>query len=221
MAQHSYSKIKAFETCGRKFYETQILKMYPREETEATLYGTQVHEQAELFIRDGRPLDPGFEFLKPTLDRLAAMPGRKLPEHEMAVRETLQPCGFRDPNYWCRGIADLVVVDDDNLTARVFDFKTGGNKYPDTDQLMLMSLLVFAHFPHVRLVTSGLLFVLKDSVVKHRVEREQESELWWRWRERVARLDAALYHKTFNPKQSGLCRKYCECVGCEFNGRRK
>jgi len=221
MAQHSYSKVKSFETCPRKFYETQVLKLYPREETEATLYGTQVHEQAELFIKDGRPLDEAFKFMQPIVDELNAMPGRKFPELEMAVKEDLSPCDFKDPAYWCRGIADLVIVDDENLTARVFDYKTGGNKYPDTDQLMLMSLLVFKHFPHVRLVTSGLLFVLKNTVTKHRVRRDQEHELWWRWRERIARLDAAHYHGVWNPKQSGLCRQYCECVGCEFNGRRK
>lgn len=219
MAQHSYSGIKAFEGCGRKYHETKILKLYPREETDATLYGTTLHEQAELFVKDARPLDDSFKFLQPTMDRLVSMKGRKFPELEMAVKETLIPCGFKDPDYWCRGIADLVIVDDDNYTARIFDYKSGGDKYPDTDQLMLMSLLVFKHFPDVRHVTSGLLFVLRGTVVKHRVDREQEAELWWRWRERVARLDAAIYHNKWQAKQSGLCRKYCECVGCEFNGR--
>ena len=221
MAQHSYSGVKAFETCARKYHDTKVVKLYPREETEATLYGTQAHEQAELFIKDGRPVDPSFKYMQPMLDALAAMPGRKFAELEMAVKEDLSPCGFKDPAYWCRGIADLVIVDDDNLTARVFDYKTGGDKYPDTDQLMLMSLLIFKHFPHVRSVSCGLLFVLKNTVVKHRVNRDQEHALWWRWRERVAKIDAAHHHDVWNPKQSGLCRKYCEVVDCSFNGRRK
>lgn len=220
MAQWSHSGLKGYETCPRQFHEVKILKRYPREETEATLYGTQLHEQAELHIRDGRPLDPGFEFLQPTMDALKAMPGRKLTEYEMALTEQLQPCGFKDPHYWCRGIADLVIIDDDNLTAKVFDYKSGSDKYPDTDQLTLMSLMVLAQFPHVREVSSGLLFVLKDRVVRHRVHREQWAELWWGLRERVAKLDASLYHGVWHEKQSGLCRRHCPVTDCSYNGRR-
>jgi len=220
MAKHSYSGIKAFETCGRQYNETKVLKLYPREDTEATLYGTQLHEQCELFIKDGRPVDESFKFLEPILTPLAAMPGRKFPEYKMALTERLQPCEFDSKDYWVRGIADLVIVNDDNLTARVFDYKSGSDKYPDTDQLMLMSLMVFKHFPHVRKVTGGLLFVLKNSIQKHTVHRDQEAELWWRWRERVAKLDAALYHNVWTAKSSGLCKRYCPCIGCEHNGRR-
>jgi len=220
MAQHSYSGIKAFETCARKYHDTKVVKLYPREETEATLYGTNLHEQAELFIKDGRPLDDAYKFMQPVMDMLAEMPGRKFPELEMAVTEALVPCGFKDPDYWCRGIADLVVVDDDNFTARVFDYKTGNNKYPDTDQLMLMSLMIFKHFPHVRRITGGLLFVLKNTVSKYKIDRSQEHDLWWRWRERVAKLDAAHHHDRWPEKSSGLCRKYCEVTACHHNGRR-
>ena len=170
--QWSHSGLKQYETCARQFHEVKVLKRYPREETEQTLYGTRLHEQAELYIKDGRPLDPDFKFMQPTMEKLSAMPGRKFPELEMALTHDLRPCDFKSPDYWVRGIADLVIVDDDNLTARVFDYKSGGDKYPDTDQLTLMSLMVFALFPHVRHVTSGLLFVLRNTVVKHKVSRE-------------------------------------------------
>ena len=220
MAKHSYSGIKAFETCGRQYNETKILKMYPREETEQTINGTQLHEQAELYIKDGRPLDASFAFLQPTMDALSAMPGRKFPELEMALTEALIPCDFKSEDFWVRGIADLVIVNDDNLTARVFDYKSGSDRYPDTDQLMLMSLMIFKHFPHVRSVTGGLLFVLKNSSQKYKVNRDQEHELWWRWRERVAKLDAAIYHNNWYEKSSGLCKRHCPVVDCSYNGRR-
>lgn len=215
----SHSGLKQFKTCPRQYYEVKVLEKWPREETEQTRYGTRLHEQAELFIRDGRPLDAEFQFLQPTLDALAAMPGRKFPELEMALTHTLQPCEFKAHNYWVRGIADLVIVDDDNLTARVFDYKSGSDKYPDVDQLTLMSLMVFKYFPHIRRVTSGLLFVLKNSTVKHSVEREQENTLWWKYREDVGRVAMAHATGVWNPQQSGLCKKFCPCIGCEFNGR--
>jgi hypothetical protein len=67
---------------------------------------------------------------------------------------------------WVRGIADLIIIDDENLTAWVADWKTGNNKYPDRDQLVLMSIMVFAHFPHIRRVNSALMFIVKNDMVK-------------------------------------------------------
>lgn len=217
--QWSYSGLKQFSTCPRQYHEVKVLQKYPREETEQTQYGTQLHEQAELFIRDGRPLDPAFHFLLPVLSKLNEMPGRKFPELEMALTHDLRVCDFKDPEYWVRGIADLVIVDDDNLTARVFDYKSGSDKYPDTEQLTLMSLMVFKHFPHVRSVSSGLLFVLKNSVVKHIVAREQEEALWFGFRDKVVRIAVAHASGVWNPQQSGLCKKFCVVRDCEFNGR--
>lgn len=216
----SHSSLKDFETCARKYHEVKILKNYPREETEATLYGTQLHAVCEEYIKLDAPLPPGFEFLQDTLDVLKNKPGRKLTEHEMAVDIMLRPCGFKSPDAWARGIADLLIINDEDLTAWVFDYKSGNDKYPDTDQLTLMSLMVFAHFPHIRLVRSGLLFVLRGTAVKHRVELHDAAEHWWKYRERVARIEDCQRTGVWNPKQSGLCRRYCPVTSCEYNGRR-
>ena len=529
MTKWSYSGIKQFETCPRQYHEIKVLKKYPRQETEQTLYGTRLHEQAELHIKDKRPLDAEFKFMQPTMDAINAMSGRKFTEYEMALDVNLRVCDVYSPDYWVRGIADLIIIDDDNLSARCFDYKglpldteipvpggykrmqdievgdvvfgsdgavcnvtfksqvhnkpclellfddgaeitcdedhrwvladgrvveartlvvgdhvplcasaqqpnaplpvdpyvlgvwladgkhtsgeitkpdagiweeiqrrgyvlgkqnsdgrcrvqtvlglsaklqalgvhgnkhipvaymhastaqrldllrgimdgdgyanplrqqavlnttdvafaeqvaelvaslgerpyitettavgfgketpafpvawrpvvaipfllprkadvfrglatgrskkrrirsvvrvptvptqcigvdssdntylctrrylvthnSGGDKYPDVDQLTLMSLLIFKFFPHIRTVSSGLLFVLRDTVFKHKVVRDQEQGLWWRYKERVARLEAAHTSGVWNPKKSGLCKKYCAVTSCEFNG---
>lgn len=214
----SHSSLKAFEQCPRKFHEEKVLKRFPFKDTEATIYGKELHSAAEFYIKDGTPLPAHFAFLKPTLDALAAKPGRKLTEYEMAVDARLRPCGFKDPQVWARGIADLLIVDDDNLTAWCADYKSGNDKYPDRDQLTLMSLFVFAHFPHVRVVRSALLFVVKDTMVKHRVELAQATNYWQDYRERVAALEGAFASGVWDPKQSGLCRRHCPIASCEFNG---
>ena len=215
----SHSSLKDFQNCPRKYYEVKVLEKYPREETEATAYGTQLHEQCELHIRDGRPLDQNFRFLQPVLDKLKAMPGRKYPEYEMALTKDLRVCNFHAPDRWVRGIADLIIVDDDNLTARVFDYKSGSDKYPDTSQLELMALMIFKHFPHIRSVSGGLLVVLKNSVRKCKVELDMQDKMWWKYREEVARIEQAHATGVWNPKQSGLCRKWCPVLDCSFNGR--
>lgn len=216
----SHSSLKDFQNCPRKYYEVKVLENYPREETDATSYGTALHLAAELYIKDGKELDPNFKFLQPVLDKLVAMPGRKYPEYEMALTSDLRVCNFKDPNRWVRGIADLIIVDDENLTARVFDYKSGSDKYPDVSQLELMALMIFKHFPHVRIVTGGLLFVLKNSVRKCKVTLDMQDKLWWSYRGEVARIEQAHASGVWNPKSSGLCKKYCPVVTCEFNGRR-
>jgi hypothetical protein len=117
---------------------------------------------------------------------------------------------------WVRGIADILIIDDDNLTAWVGDWKTGNNKYPDRDQLVLMSLMVFAHFPHIRKVNSALLFIVKESMVSMQMHREQAEQFWWKYRERTARLEACFDNDVWNPTQTPLCG-WCQVTGCEFN----
>lgn len=212
----SHSGLKTFEQCPRKYHEVNVLKMHPHVDTQATLYGTQVHESIELYIRDGKPIPKEHEQFKPVVDALLKKPGRKLPEHEMALTVDLKPCGFNDPNVWVRGIADILIIDDENLTAYVGDWKTGSNKYPDRDQLVLMSLMVFAHFPHIRKVNSALFFLVKNDMVKLSMSHDQAEQFWWKYRERVARIEACHSAGVWNPKSSPLC-PWCACTGCEHH----
>lgn len=208
--------MKDYEGCARRYHAVKILKLYPFQETEATRYGTQLHLAAEEYVRDGKPLPPQFEFIKGTLDALLAKPGRKLAEQKMALDEKLNPVGWFDKTVWVRGIADLLILDDDNLTAWVVDYKTGNNKYPDRDQLKLMSLMVFKHYPHIREVKSALLFVVKEDMVKHNMSIEEADAEWWKYRERVGRIGASMEADVWNPNRTPLCG-WCPVKSCEFH----
>lgn len=212
----SHSSLKDFEGCNRRYHEVKILKNYPFVETEAAKYGNQVHEALELYVRDGKPLPPEFSQFKEIVDSLLAKAGRKLAEYQMALTEDLTPCEWFSKDAWTRGIADLLIIDDDNLTAWVADYKTGNNKYPDQDQLVLMSLMVFAHFPHIRKVNSALLFIVKGTMNKMTMTYDQVEKNWWSYRERVARINECLTTNVWNPNQTPLCG-WCPVVTCEFN----
>ena len=215
----SHSSLKDFEGCARRYHEVKVLKKYPFQETDATRYGTQVHESIELYIRDGKPIPPEHAQFQPVVDALLKKPGRKLAEYEMALTKNLRPCAWTADDVWVRGIADLLIVDDENLTAWVVDWKTGSNRYPDRDQLVLMSLMVFAHFPHIRKVNSALVFIVKDDMVKLQMLHDQAEAAWWKYRERLAKLEASYANDVWNPTQTPLCKKHCPVVACEFNGR--
>jgi hypothetical protein len=212
----SHSGLKKFEQCPRQYHEVSVLKLHPHKDTQATLYGTQVHEALELYVKDGKPIPPEFQQFQPVADALLAKGGRVLPEYEMALTKDLKPCAFKADEVWVRGIADILIVDDDNLTAWVADYKTGSNRYPDRDQLVLMSLMVFQHFPHIRKVNSSLLFLVKNDMVRLQMTRDQADSFWWKYRERVAKIEACHAAGVWSPKQSPLC-PWCPCTSCEFH----
>jgi RecB family exonuclease len=124
-----------------------------------------------------------------------------------------------DKEVWVRGIADLLIIDDENLTARVVDYKSGNNKYPDREQLKLMALMVFAHFPHIRRVSGALLFVVKEDIAKASFMVGEAEEHWWDYRERVARIEQAHETGVWNPKPTPLCG-WCPVSSCEHNRKR-
>ena len=214
----SHSALKDFEGCQRRYYEVKVLKNYPFTETEAMRYGNQVHEALELYVKEGKPIPPEYAQFQSVVDALLNKSGRKLAEYEMALTTDLLPTSWEANNVWVRGIADLLIVDDENLTAWVADYKTGNNKYPDRDQLVLMSIMVFAHFPHIRKVNSALLFLVKNDIVKAAMTANEAKKHWWNYRERYARLETAFSNNVWNPNQTPLCG-WCPVKTCEFNSK--
>jgi len=216
----SFSKIKSFEQCPKKFYHLKIAKDYKEPETEAMLYGTAVHEAAEEYIRDGKPLPPEYDYIKAPLDSLNMKQGNKLCEYEMGLTADLEPCGFWDDDCWYRGIADLVILDEENKTAWVIDYKTSKNtRYADKGQLELMALCVFKHFPDIETVRGGLLFVVCNELIRETYGKDQAGKMWEKWLADYNRMEQAWKKDVWNAHQSGLCKRHCIVTECVHNGR--
>lgn len=216
----SFSRIKAFEQCPKKFYHLKVSKDYTEPETDAMRYGTELHLAAEEYVRDGKPIPEKFIFVKDVLDALLKKEGEKLCEYEMGLTENLEPCGFKDENVWYRGIADLIIVNRAENMAWVIDYKTGRNaKYADKGQLELMALAVFKHFPEVETVKAGLLFVVSNNLIKETYKKENEWLMWQKWTADYGRMEKAFEVNVWNPHPSGLCKRHCPVTECPHNGR--
>ena len=214
----SYSRMKGFETCPKQYYHVNVLKEYPFEETAATRYGNEFHKAAELYIKDGQPLPGKFADFEPTLKALRARPGEKHCELKLGLTEELKPCSFFAKNVWFRGIVDLLIIDGDR--AFIVDYKTSKSaKYADPDQLELMALTVFAHYPQVNKANAGLVFVIADSFIKESYAPDDKQERWARWVTRYAAMQKAHETDVFNPRPSGLCRAHCPVLECAHNGK--
>jgi hypothetical protein len=195
-----------------------VLKDIKEPETTAILYGKEVHLALEEYIRDGKPVPPQFKEFTEIADMLKAMPGDKLCEYKMGLTKDIQACGFFDENVWFRGVADLLIINGD--TARVIDYKTGkSSEFADKKQLELMSLAVFKHFPKVRTVKAGLIFLVANDFVKADFDKKDAPLTWLKWIQETDRLEEAHEVNVWNPKPNFTCRKYCLVKDCEHNGK--
>tara|TARA_R110000796_G_C14464270_1_gene424823 strand:+ start:120 stop:791 length:672 start_codon:yes stop_codon:yes gene_type:complete len=220
-APWSFSKIKAYQQCPKQFYYEKVIKQYPFRTTEAIRYGDQFHKAAEKYVRDNEELPERFLYAKNSLDALRRKKGDKLCEHKMGLTEDLEPCGFYEDDVWWRGIADLIVLNEDEGLAYVVDYKTGkSSRYADRGQLELMAMATFKHFPNVDTIRAGLLFVVCEDLIRSTYEQYEADALWDKWMSNFSTMETAYTVDVWNPKPSGLCRQWCQVMECPHNGRR-
>lgn len=218
MIKWSFSSLKQYKTCPKQYYELRVACNFKSRDSADSIYGKEVHKALEEYVRDGKPLAANYMRFKPLVDPLLGVAGDRYCEHEMALREDLTPCAFTDEDYWVRGIADLLVVDGD--TAFIVDYKTGKPHYADTKQLKLMALMVFAHFPKVTKVKSGLLFLLHNVFIDESYKRQDSETIWRIFTPDLQRLQVAFEKSVWPANPSGLCRKYCPVETCAYYGGR-
>lgn len=212
---YSYSAIKDFENCPRKFHETRVLKKYKSKDTEATLYGTEVHKAFEDLVVDGTPLPPKFEQFQSYMDSLASMDGDIRCEQKIGIRADFTPCDFFAEDAWFRGVPDFLALNMEKGVAHIADYKTGkSSRYADSGQLELMAALVMAHHPEIKTVKCALLFVVAGDVIVSKYTRAELPEIFSKWAGRANRIEMAVLSEVWNPKSSGLCG-FCPVESCE------
>lgn len=219
----SFSSIKLFDQCPKKYYHLKVAKDYTEDfNTRVILYGNEFHKAAEDYVSGAKAeLDARFIYAKAALDRLMGMPGDKLCEYKMGLTENLEPCDFHAKDVWYRGIADLLIIDKAVGAAKVIDYKTGKSaRYADKGQLELMALCVFKHFPEIKVIKAGLLFVVCNAFVGEVYTVEKQSPLWQKWMATYGGLERAFSNDVWNAKPTGLCRAHCVVLECPHNGRR-
>jgi hypothetical protein len=213
----SFSSLKTFQQCPRKYYRVKIAKDVKESDTKATLYGKSVHTAAEEFIRDGKPIPPEYEYIAPMLETLKNIEGEKLCEVKLGLTKELQACEFDASDVWWRGIADLVIINHDKQIAYSLDYKTSKSaRYADTKQLDLVAVGLFARFPNIVRVKSALAFVVSKEFVKAEHHAEMIPKYIEKPAQDVARIEAAIKSGVWNPVSGPLCG-FCAVKDCEYN----
>lgn len=217
----SYSSIKTFEQCPKKYYHLKIAKDVKDDGSEATIYGNVIHNAAEDYVRDGTPLPREAAYMQPILDALCAIPGEKHCEMKLGIAYEggdYSSVDFFGDGVWWRGIADLVVVQEDR--GFLVDYKTGKNaKYADPTQQDMLAGAIFTEFPQVKELKSALLYVVSGEFVKKEHTAKNRTSYLATFDDALERLVVAEQAGVWNPVSGPLCR-FCPVVSCAHNKKR-
>jgi len=220
MTTWSYSSLKTFEQCAKKYYHLKVLKDVKDVGSEATIYGNEAHKAAEDYVSAGTPLPARFSYMQKTLDALLAIPGEKHCELKLGVELSdtgYLPCEFFGEEVWWRGIADLLIINGD--TGYLVDYKTSKNaKYADTKQLDILAAAVFTRFPQLRKLKSALAFVVSNEFVKKEHTSDLSKSYFATFTSELDRLSVAEDTGVWNANSGPLC-KFCPVTTCEHNRR--
>lgn len=213
----SFSSLKTFQQCPKKYYHTKVARDVVETGSEATRYGTAMHAVAEEYVRDGTPIPEQFKQFESMLEVLNRIPGTKLCEVKLGLTREYKACDFDAPDVWWHGIADLVILNDEKKLAYSVDYKTSKSaRYADLKQLDLVAAGIFAAFPQIDRVKSALAFVVSNEFVKKEHHRHLFDNYLEKPAQDVARIEAALVNGVWNPVSGPLC-KFCPVKDCEYN----
>lgn len=214
----SYSALDSFEVCPFRHFKTKIEKSIVEPQTEALLWGNQVHKALELRVRDNTPLPERMKSYEPLAAKIAARANGCTmgTEQKLALTKDLRETTFFAKDVWLRSILDISI--EKGTRAFIGDWKTG-KKNPDSMQLKLSAAVYFATRPWIDEVTNAFIWLQSGEVTVEKFEREQTHEIWQEFLPRVKRMEDAITNGAFPQRPSGLCRAWCPVHTCPHNGK--
>ena len=219
----SWSVYDLFQTCPKKYEQTYLKKIYIEPEDNRTHadWGEHVHRALQNAVQTDQPIPDNMADLRleNRMRLLREAPGTILVEQKLALTKALVPCDYFDnENVWVRFIGDYVCISPDETQALVLDYKTGKRKL--TDQLKLGALVLFQHYPKLKTVHSGFMWIkLKGKIDVETYHRKDRMRLWGAFIPTLQQLQESHRLNIWPAKRNGLCLKYCPVESCPYNGR--
>jgi hypothetical protein len=212
----SYSAHSSFDKCPLQYQQTRLLRNF-KVDSPQIREGNRVHKLFEDRVGLNQPLPPEWAHYEPMIANILTLPGVASAELKLKLDDNAAPLPDDGSwEYWVIGIIDLLILNEGDGTAFVIDWKTGKSAYADTQQLKLMALLIFAHFPSIHTVKGMLLFVKDSKPVPAEFTRDKILEYWEQFMPGYLRMVAARDSGVYNAKPSGLC-SVCPVTTCDHH----
>lgn len=211
---HSYSALKQYENCPKRYYMQRISKEIKDKPGEASIIGERIHKHLEDRLKSNTPLPPESAAYEELVRAFASLPGEVVAEQEFCLNESLSPTGWWDADAWLRAKLDVLVIHD--ADAVVGDWKTGKRR-PDFFQMELFAILVMKLYPDVQRVKTCLVWLKTNEMDTREFTRDDAPALWNKLLSKVKQIEHSLEKDRWPAKPSGLC-PWCPATPahCEF-----
>ena len=173
----SYSALKAYEKCAYRTYISSV-KGVKEPSNPAADRGTQIHQYAEDYVNGTLGEMPDelkkFESEFKELRELYADAKVEL-EGEWGFDLDWQPVGWMQKETWARIKLDALVQEDET-SARIIDFKTGkkwGNELSHGTQGLLYAIGTFFRYPHLQFAQVEFWYLDQAETTKKTYTRDQ------------------------------------------------
>ena len=212
----STSTIELFHNCPYWYFREKVKKDKRREFAgEAAEHGQYLHKRMEERLRDKRPLPSDLLNKYPELEdhaqRLEALGGDMLVEHQMAINRQLEPTDWFAPDAWGRAAADVLIRNGNEIT--VVDWKTGRVKKP-TLQSHVLAFITMCHFRDVRRITTEFVFVKANKIEGETYEAGDFAFLAKYIADQMVDIARAYEHSAWPRNPTGLCA-WCPVDDCQ------
>ena len=208
---HSYSSLKMFENCPKRYYHQRITKEVKDIGGTAMVYGENVHKALEDRLRSSTALPAHLTALEPlcaTVEKnVRESNGELLVEEEMTLTDSFTPTGWWDSDAWFRSKIDVLSIT--GGLATTIDWKTGKVR-PDFTQLDLFALQTFIHKPQVDKIVSTFVWTKYDRLDNKVYKRDDVPDLLTGLTSKTKRIEQAVEADVWPAKPSGLCG-WCPC----------
>ena len=214
----SYSRLKAYEDCPKRYHELMVLKNWAEEKTEHLVWGDAVHKAMADRLTLGIELPANMKY-QHWIDKVLRTPGELFVEDQCryAITKAFKPCEWFSPLAWMRAVADVAVIDDD--LALAVDWKTGKSANQDPVQLTIVALMLFIYYPKVLRVRADFIFLQDDAQTSVVIDRHEAADEWVKLLDRAKYLERATEQQEFPPKPNRFCRSFCPVKSCSYHGK--
>ncbi len=216
---HSYSAIKLYDNCPKRYYHQRVTKEVVDTGGEASKNGERIHKFLEERLKQEAELPQEvskYEELCQAVENQIGS-GQLLVEQELTLNNRFRPTTWFAEDAWLRSKLDVLILHP--KTAVVMDWKTGKRK-PDTFQLDLFAAQVFLHFSNITKVKSSFVWLPDSKMDGETYKREDLPKLLEAVLTKIRRIEQSQAVGVWPAKPSGLCG-YCPCKAfCEFARQR-
>lgn len=211
--KHSYSSLKEFDNCAKRYHHTRILRDVKDEGNVASIHGSRIHKMLEDRLRDKAMLPAEAAKYEKFCVAVESLGGTLLLEHQMTLNSRLVPTQWESEDAWLRSILDVFVIDGDK--AIIMDWKTGKRR-PDFWQLELSVAQVFIAYPEVQSINTAFVWLKTGEFDSESYRRKDLQAILAKLAEKTNRIEEALEEDIWPARPSGLC-SYCPAYSiCSF-----